>query len=333
MNSYLKSKHTFLSSNGKQEVTYYVYTPKDTIPRGVVQLSHGMTEYVERYEDFAEFLCKYGFVFCGNDHLGHGNTARTADDYGYFSEGRGLQYLCRDVRRLTLLMKKQYRHLPYFLLGHSMGSFIARAYTIRYKNAIDGLILSGSGEATPAVHIGVRIADDIIKRKGPRYRSNLFKDLVYRSYRTPLNENQTAFDWLSRDPQIVRDYTADEKCTFLFTSSAVKELFLMLNYVSSRNWYRKFPKQLPVYIFSGDRDPVGQYGLAVKAIEKKLREQQVKDVTVNLYAGARHEILNEINREEVYRDLLHWLLAHPPLRTHPSPANSLGIYQDARQLR
>ncbi len=307
MLNYKKIIRKFKSSDKKNSVQYYVYEPTNTAPRAIVQLSHGMTEYVERYEEFADFLCEKGIVFCGNDHLGHGETVSTPEDYGFFAEENSLGYLCKDVHKLTILMKKKYGDLPYFLFGHSMGSFIARAYVLKYRDYIDGLILSGSSEAPITMDFGIKFTDNIIAKKGTRYRSETIRNLIFGNYLKKIKPAATGFEWLTRDQEIVEKYAQDEKCTFVFTASGFKDLFLMLKYVSSNKWYEKFPKDLPVFIASGDRDPVGNYGIAVKSIEKKLKKKDVSDVTLKIFPHARHEILNEINREDIFDEILLWV--------------------------
>lgn len=304
--NYTKETGKLASRNGIQDITYYIYTPLCT-PKAVLQISHGMCEYIERYEDFIDYLTGKGFLVCGNDHLGHKNSVPSKDKLGYFAPKDGYTFLPRDLARVTRMVQRQYPDLPFFLLGHSMGSFVARAYLTRYPDLIDGIIICGSAGSNPALGAGSFLISVIKAFKGEFYRSPFIDKLMFGNYNSRYKNTSSKFDWLTHDKAVIEKYEKDEYCNFLFTTSAYKDLTRLLHYVSSQQWYEAVPKELPVFIISGDMDPVGNWGKGILEVEKKLQAQGLTDLTVKLYKDMRHEILNETGKEEVYQDVLNWL--------------------------
>ncbi len=301
-----KSTGTFASSNGRDRIRYYVYSPEES-PKAILQISHGMCEYLTRYEEFIEYMVDRGFLVCGNDHLGHGGSAASQDELGYFASHHGWSCLVEDLHRLTVHIKKKYPDLPYYLLGHSMGSFVARAYLVRYGRALDGAILCGTSGSNPFAALGVLMAKLLSRVKGDHYRSRLLNDLMFQSYNSRYPDKRTSFDWLTREASTVDRYIQDPYCNFVFTANGFENLLSMLRYVSSRQWYASVPRDLPILLISGDMDPVGQYGRGVKQVFRRLKREGVMDLTIRLYEQGRHEILNETNRQDVYSDLMNWL--------------------------
>ena len=297
---------SFKSSNGKDTIAGYIYTMPDIAPKAILQISHGMCEHIERYREFAEFMAQHGFVICGNDHLGHGKTSGEEGIDGYFGEKDGRFYVLRDLHTMNLLARKKYPDLPLILLGHSMGSFFARWFAAEYPDAMDALIISGTGGPNPLVNAGIGISGWISSVKGNTFTSKLVNRLAFGTYLKKVPKPRTPYDWISRDEQIVDRYSADPKCTFVFTVSAFHELFSTLKQVSNLQWAQKIRRDLPIWLFSGDMDPVGDYGKGVKKVAEMLRQAGIKDVRLTLYPGGRHEMLNETNRQQVYQDLLAW---------------------------
>lgn len=311
MSEIQKSVIKFDSSNGKDQVVGYYYECPGVTPKCILQISHGMCEYIGRYDDFAGFMARNGYLVCGNDHLGHGATSDGENGMnGYFAEKDGRSYVLQDLHRMNSLICKQFSGLPVILLGHSMGSFFARLYAALYPETIDGLILSGTGGPNPMGKIGMALTSLLAKIKGPRYRSQFINNLAFGQYLKRIEAPRTPYDWITRDTDIVDAYAKDDKCTFVFTVSAFHELMSTLDAVSTAKWAQKVDKQLPVFLVSGDMDPVGDYGKGVRVVYDLLKEAGVKDLTIKLYPGARHEVLNETNRGEVYDDILHWCEAH-----------------------
>lgn len=304
--NYTKETGTLASRNGIQDITYYIYTPLCQ-PRAVLQISHGMCEYIERYEPFIDYLTGQGFLVCGNDHLGHKNSALSKDKLGYFAPKDGYTFLPRDLARVTRMVQRQYPDLPFFLFGHSMGSFVARAYLGRYSDLIDGVILCGTSGSNPALGIGSAVISLIKAVKGEFYRSPLIDRLMFGNYNSRYTSPTSKFDWLTHDPEIIAAYEKDEYCNFLFTTSGYQDLAHLLGYISSPQWYASVPKELPVFLISGDMDPVGGWGKGIHEVEHKLRQQKLSQLTVKLYHDLRHELLNENEKETVYEDILNWL--------------------------
>jgi Lysophospholipase len=303
----IKTTGTFKSSDKITDVVYYVYTPEREInPKAILQISHGMCEYIERYEELAEFLTANGVVVCGNDHLGHGKTAADIDNLGYFGDSDGDTYLIRDVHSLYEIMRQKYRRLPYIMLGHSMGSFIVRSYmtNTNYGNEIDGVILSGTSGADVPYKYGKLIASVISILKGKKYRSKTLRKLIFKNYNHRFADESEEFSWITKDKDIRNKYTNDDHCNFIFTTYGYRDMFKLLETVSKDDWAGDIPLSLPVLFMSGTDDPVGNYGDGVKSIYEKLVDVELNDIALKLYDSDRHEILNETDRLTVFNDIL-----------------------------
>ena len=306
MDAVKKEWITFPSSNGSDTVTGYFY--KGTAePRAVIQLSHGMCEYLAFYDEAAEFLVKRGFAVCGNDHLGHGATSGDTRQNGFFAERDGARYVLQDLAAMNALARQRYPEVPGVLLGHSMGSFFARAYAAEYGETLAGLILSGTGGPNPLAGVGRTLAAALTKLHGPRYVSEKLDRLVFGGYNRRIPYPRTQYDWISRDADFIDRYRVDQKCTFRFSVSAFHELFTVVQQVNTEEWARRVPKALPVYFYAGTEDPVGDYGRGVRASYELLRKTGHRDLALRLYRGGRHDMLHERNSEEVRMELLMWL--------------------------
>ena len=304
-----KEVFVYPSSNGKWKVSALIYTPDmGTVVRGVVQLSHGMCEYAGRYEALARALCGAGLVFCANDHLGHGSTALlNREKLGYFGPRGSRKFLVEDLELLRREVAGRYPGVPYFLLGHSMGSFLARIYARRFGAGLSGLLLSGTAGRNRAAGAGKAMARAVEAVRGPRYISDAVYDLANGAFAKAIPGAKTPVDWLSKDPAVCSAYLRDPFCAFKFTVSAYYELFSMLEECNSPEWYASFPKALPVYLFSGDQDPVGAKGAGPREVYAGLLRAGCQDVELRLYPGGRHEMLNEPEQAEVRGDILRWL--------------------------
>lgn len=305
---YSKEHLTFNSTNGSDTIHYYVYSPQDK-PRALLQLSHGMCEYIERYDHLADFLTSNGIIVFGNDHLGHGKNIDNDDNLGYFSKKNGWKYLASDLNILTQKMKQQYPELPCYLLGHSMGSFVARNYIVRYGQNIDGAIICGTSGGNALSPAGIFFADIIKLFKGDRHRSAFLNDLAFKNYNRKFKDPVSVHDWLSKDRKIVEKYDNDKYCNFIFTTSAFIDIARLLDSVSDSEWYNAVPKNLPIHLIAGDMDPVGNYGKGVMKVYKKLENKGIKNLSVKLYKNDRHEIFNETDKDVVMKDILRWLNA------------------------
>lgn len=300
----------FKSSDGQSQVAGYFFWDDSQPVRAVLQISHGMCEYILRYRDFAAFMASHGFAVCGNDHLGHGATSPDETTDGFFAPKGGRFYVLRDLKTMNGLARRRWPGRPLILLGHSMGSFFARWFAETYPDALDALIISGTGGPNPAAGAGLAVTTAISKLRGPKYRSELVQNMAFGAYLRRVENPETPYDWISRDKAIVAAYAQDPKCTFRFTASAFHELMAVLRTVNRPEWAGKLCKNLPIWLFSGDADPVGDYGKGVNTVYERLKEAGLADVSLTLYPDGRHEMLNETNRAEVYADLLAWCEAH-----------------------
>ncbi len=306
---YTKERGSFSGSNGVDTVSYLTYTP-DGEPKAIVQIAHGMAEHFGRYHAFAEYLVREGFVVCGNDHLGHGETAPGPEDFGYFGEKNGWINMMDDLHLLTLKMKQRYGDLPYFLIGHSMGSLLARAYLTHYGKELSGTVLIGTSGDNPAAKAALPLINLISSMKGDRHRSGLIYYLAFGNYNKRYEKGSRKLAWMSQDNEVLDAFRADPKCNFILTVAGFRDLMKVLLYVSRKNWAAEVPQKLPVILLSGDMDPVGGFGEGTRQVFKQLQMAKIEDLSLKLYPGLRHEILNEPGKEQIYKDILEWLQKH-----------------------
>lgn len=308
MAHFTKESIHFPSVDGKTQVAGYFYTPTDAAPKAVIQISHGMCEYIGRYEHMIDRLCTAGYAVCGNDHLGHGDTSPGC--YGFFAEKDGYRLLLKDLKTMNNLAHRKYPGIPYLLFGHSMGSFFARWFAELNPDAQDALIISGTGGPGVLMQFGKQLARLLSAVKGPQYVSKFMVKVSTGSYCKGIENPSSGSAWLSRDPTVWEAYDADEKCTFSFTVSAYRDMLTAYNHVNTAGWAQRLRKDLPIFIYSGDFDPVGNYGKGVRAVYQLLMNAGMEDVTLRLYPGGRHEMHNETNKDEVFDNLIAWCDGH-----------------------
>lgn len=298
------------STDGVNTLHTVVWEPEGK-PRAILQISHGMIEHIERYDDFAGYLNSNGIAVVGNDHLGHGKTAGSPDDYGYFGADASVTVVS-DLFKVTGYAKERFgSDVPYFLLGHSMGSFMARRYLIEHGDALDGAVICGTGYQPPAVlAIASAVTACIGAVKGDRYRPESLKKMAFGPYNKRIPDAKSPNSWLSRDDEVVRRYDSDPMCTFSFTADGYRTLFGVLKFIQKKKNYRRIPKDLPVFMIAGEEDPVGNYGKGVEKVFRAYSDIGIKDISLKLYPNDRHEILNEPDKEDVYSDILLWLESH-----------------------
>lgn len=276
--------------------------------KAVVHVAHGMAEHAARYERLAEALTAAGYVVYANDHRGHGKTARTDAELGFFASSGGFRRVQRDIEQLIDLEKQENPGLPVVLLGHSMGSFLAQAVMIERGHDLGGVVLSGSsGKPGALASVGKVLARVERVRLGERGKSSFLDKMSFDRFNAAFQPSRTAFDWLSRDEAEVDKYIADPRCGFVCAASLWVDLLDALGQISAPERQARIPKDLPVYIFSGSRDPVGENTKSLEQLLGAYRRAGLRAVKHRFYPNGRHEMLNETNREEVTRELITWL--------------------------
>lgn len=304
---------TFLSCDKKTRIHVVTWVPdrrRFRKPVAILQIMHGMIEYIERYDGFARFMAEQGVLVVGNDHLGHGHSVISDEDLGFFCDEKPEHALVLDAHRLTTIMKKKYPDVPYILMGHSMGSFMARKYICMYGDEIDGVIIMGTGhQPTPVVLAGKKLIDGIGAKMGERYRSEFLSKTMFGSYGKRITDDDTPNAWLTRDKDVVAEYNANKYNTFLFTVNGYKAMMKSILYGRYKENIRKIPRHLPMLMLSGLEDPVGEYGKGVERAYKTYHDY-LFDTELLLYEDCRHELLNELNKEDIYQDIYEWMQAH-----------------------
>ncbi|KGN37522.1 alpha/beta hydrolase [Knoellia subterranea] len=286
----------------------------DGPPRGIVQIAHGMAEHAARYERFAHALTGAGYAVYANDHRGHGQTASSAD-HGYFADRDGFATVVADMGSVSEFAQAEHPGVPLVLFGHSMGSFLSRAYAAQHGARLAGLVLSGTaGDPGPLAAVGKRVAGLQARVRGRHHPSGLMDKLTFGQFNGAFKPNRTAFDWLSRDEDEVDKYIADPLCGNVFTSAFFVDLLGGLQQINSAGAFAAVPRDLPILVMSGELDPVGEDTKGPIGVADKFRKAGVSDVTTTIYPQARHEILNETNRDEVTADVLGWLEERIPTR-------------------
>ncbi len=291
------------SRDGKHRIRGLKWIPEGDV-KCVLQLVHGMAEHVERYDAFANHMASLGVLVVAEDHLGHGKSVNSPEEYGYFCEKDPLITVIRDIHRLKKMTEEAYPQVPYFIFGHSMGSMLLRNYLFRYGTGIQGAIICGTAcQPELATVPGMGILKLMSLFKGSKYRSPFAASLVNGDSNKRINPKRTEFDWLTKDEAIVDAYIADEACGYLFTLNGYLTLVESVYKQNKKKYLAAMPKDLPVFFIAGEEDPVGNYGEGVKKAYQMFLKAGMKNVSMKLYPGYRHEILNEACKEEVYDDV------------------------------
>lgn len=303
----------FLSKDKKTKIHGVRWLPDDGAVSGVIQLVHGMQEYIGRYEEFARFLTDKGYLVVGHDHLGHGESVRDSGHLGYFCKKRSSETLVADMHQVTDMTKRAYPELPYFIFGHSMGSYLLRRYLTVYGAQVDGAVICGTGSVPDYVcRVGMLCCSAIAMFRGWHYRSSFVKKMTFgKSYEAfCTDDSDPTNSWICGNPEVIRRYYQDPLCTFDFTLNGFYGLFATVCYDEQERYVKRIPLDLPVFMIAGAQDPVGDAGVGVKRVYRQYKKAGLKDVTMKLYEGARHEILNECNRADVYADIWEWISNH-----------------------
>ena len=307
----MRDEFYFPSKDGNTEIHTIEWKPEGEV-RAVLQICHGMVEYIRRYDEFARFLCGKGYYVVGNDHLGHGKSIQAKSEYGFFNEKYGNACVLGDMHTLRQRTEKKYPGVPYFMLGHSMGSSLLRQYVQMYGNGLSGAVLMGTvaDHKKAALLFGKRLCRVMAAFRGWHYRSKMVDNLVLGAYNKKFKPARTRADWITSDNENLDMYVADPLCSFMSTVNAYYNVFSGMIGIQRKESVYMIPKGLPVLFVSGADDPVGEFGKGVRKIYEKYRAAGIRDVTLRLYTGDRHEILNETDRDQVYKDLLGWFEKH-----------------------
>ena len=305
----LKKEFYFPSSDGQTQIHVIQWFPEAGV-KAVLQISHGMVEYIDRYDEFARYLAERGFCVVGHDHLGHGKSVQSQEYLGYFHEEKGNQYVISDIHRLRKMTEKEYPGVPYFMMGHSMGSYMLRKYLTIHNDDLRGAIIMGTGCVPDnTTKLGINVCKFLAKIFGWHHRSKLVESLSfggpYKKY--DLSGKTLSNSWLTKDEDIVKFYYSEPRCTFKFTLNGYLGLMEAVLYDNQLENVKKVPNKLPIFIVSGQDDPVGDNGVGVKKVYDLFKEAGSLDITYKLYENDRHEILNETDRDKVYADILAWM--------------------------
>lgn len=311
-----EEQFSFLSKDGKTKIHAVKWMPESGEYRAVLQITHGMVEYIERYKPFAEFLNDQGVLAVGHDHLGHGASVASEEELGYFAEPDPSDTLVEDMHTLRTTIQTENPGVPYFMMGHSMGSYMLRKYLCIHPEGVAGAVIMGTGAMPDStMKFGLFLCRTIALFRGWHYRSRLMQSLSYsKPYkRYDLYGKDYANSWLSKNVENVKAYYADPRCTFLFTVNGYKGLMEAVLFDNQMENIKKVPKNLPLFFVSGADDPVGDLGEGVKKVYGMYKDAGVSDITYRLYEDDRHEILNETDRDQVMADIAAWLNVHVEL--------------------
>ena len=303
----------FLSKDGKTRIHGVKWLPEQGGVCAVLQICHGMTEYSERYDEFARCLAKRGFLVVGHDHLGHGASIQSETEWGYFAQDHPSETVVADIYQLTALVRQEYPSLPYFILGHSMGAYLLRRYLTLYSGQVTGAVICGTGCVPELlVRTGMLVCLVLEKFLGGHHRSRFITEICFGgAYKKFEKDPQDVTgSWLSKNKESVRAYKQDKRCTFQFTLNGYYGMFLTISYDNRLKHVRRIRKDLPVLFIAGKDDPVGNFGKGVKKVCRQYRRAGIKDIKLRLYENDRHEILQETDRRRVYGDVYRWMKKH-----------------------
>ena len=301
------AEYHYPSATGVCQIFANVYTPDDDEFDTVMVIHHGMAEHQARYLDFIRFLCENGIAVYMHDMANHGRSNTDYEDTGWFGEKDGYKALVKDFREMVLRAKRENPGKKLIVMGHSMGSFICRLYTAWYpEERYDGAIYMGTGGPNPMAGAGKALSAAIGRVRGKKHKSKMMNQIAFGTYGKGF-EGRTTFDWLTRDTEIVDKYVEDPYCGFLFTVQGMNDLVRANAECNSDKWFRQVRMNLPILLISGALDPVGEASKGIEVIRTKLEQTGHTNVTVRLYPEHRHEVLNELDRDEVMKDILAWI--------------------------
>lgn len=296
--------YTFPSATGICDIFMQSFIPceKDKI-KGIIYIVHGMAEHIDRYIEAAKYFNEANFAVFMHDHAGHGRSVKTEDDLGYFGKDDGYEKIVDDVNNALNNVKKIFPDVPIILWGHSMGSFVVRRYIAKYPGNACAAVICGTSGANPGAAAGISLAKLTAKLLGKHHRSAVLDKMAFGTYNRKF-DGDTGFEWLSKNEDNIKEYVKDPLCGFKFTAYGFKDLFSLLAAVSDKQWYNEVPSAMPLYLISGEDDPVGNYGKGVTEVFNKLEKSGHSNVEIKLYPTLRHEIHNEECKTEIFDDIL-----------------------------
>ena len=304
---YITISHSeFKSANKRNQIKVKNYNLVHDDLKGIVIVLHGMCECKEIYSEFAEYLAIKGYGVITYDHIGHGGSINNIDEQGFFANEKGYEYLVEDLKYVINEAKKFKK--PVFLFGHSMGSIIARAYVAQEKKQeIDGLILCGTVGPQWAIDGAIQLAEYMVEQKGPRYRSRKLQQLIMQVASWKFENMEYKLEWITRDKKYIEKIKDDEKMNFIFTATGFRDVFLLTKLTGLKENIEKIPKELPIFLISGSDDVLGEYGEGIKRLYEVYKKNEIKDVTIKLYPKSRHNLMQEIERKQVEKDVYEWI--------------------------
>lgn len=296
----------WFDSCGAGQIHYCKWTPEGQ-PKAILQIVHGIAEFVERYDTFAEYLTSLGFVVVAEDHMGHGQSINGDGIQGYFHGG--WFNAVADTYQLLQDTKAAYPDLPYILFGHSMGSFMTRTILCKYPDSgIAAAIICGTGwQPTFALPALLKVVGGICSKTGETVPNLQLQKMIFGSYNNKVEHPRTPYDWLTRDPKIVDAYIAHPLCGFVGSCGLLRDMMTGIYYIQQNKNLALMRKDLPVFFIAGGNDPVGNYGKGVRQAAEAFQKAGMTDVSTRIYPLCRHEILNEINKEEIFEDIVQWI--------------------------
>ncbi len=304
----IRKEAYYASANGRNQIRTLIWQDDEVQPVAVIQLAHGVVEHIGRYDDFARYLTQFGFVVCGNDHIGHGKSVNDVDELGYIDEQDGYVYMVRDMNTLYRIMHKRYAELPYFLFGHSLGSFLAKIYAANFGSDLAGLVLCGTGMLPAVASMFDGALDDLIARLGGTGSHLQFMNTLTGKISAKAYGDGDELSWLSENKENREAYRADPLCGFALKNAGTKNVALIGIKACDPEWASKLPQELPIMLVSGAKDPIGMNGKGVLDLSDQLVNAGLDPVVI-LYPCDRHEILHEDDKERVYEDVANFVKA------------------------
>lgn len=303
----IKNEFYYPSADGKTQIHAVEWKPETEV-KGVIQIAHGVTEYILRYEDFANFFTQKGFVVVGNDHLGHGQSITKDSKPMYFGSSGSWNFVVKDMNTCKKEISKKYPNVPYIMLGFSLGSFLLRTYLIDYNDdKIDGAIIMGTGYIPNfKIAIAKMMANNEAKKVGEENTSPVIKSLTFETYNKLFRPNRTDFDWLCSNDEELDKYIVDPLRGESYSAGLFREMLSGMQYTSNMKNINKMNKKIPIFLLSGDKDPVGEFGKGVIKTYNIFKKSGIENIDIKLYPNLRHDILHEKCKDTIYIDIYKW---------------------------